>query len=397
MDATRSKQPQFLILLLLVSFGSVGAVLFTPALPMITKFFHVTVGQAQMTITAYVIGYALGQLPYGPIANRFGRKKTLYIGISLAIAGSLLCALSAPLDSFVLLIAARFLQALGGCVGIKISFTMIGDVYKQTEATKKISQVMIAFAIMPGVAIAIGGWITQYINWESCFYLLALFGAFILWLSTRLPETAKSLNPNALNLTSILRGYSAKFMNQRLVISALMLGCGTAVVYVFAAKAPFIGISLIGLTPDVFGTYNLIPLVGMVLGSLASAKLAGRFSVSTLLISGIGACLLATFTMLIPFSLGIFTPWTLFFPMALIYLMEGVVYANASSFGMASAKNKSNGSAVLNFINLSTTAAAVLAAEFIYPESPLLLPLFFVVFFLLMILLWFRLRKLQRS
>jgi MFS family permease len=74
-------KPQFLTLLLLVSFGSVGAVLFTPALPAIQQFFQVTVGQAQLTMTSYLLGYALGQLPYGPLANGIGRKKTLYIGI----------------------------------------------------------------------------------------------------------------------------------------------------------------------------------------------------------------------------------------------------------------------------------------------------------------------------
>lgn len=77
MKISHVDKPQFMILLFLVSFASVGAVLFTPALPSITSFFQVSVGQAQLTITSYLIGYALGQLPYGPLANRFGRKKTL--------------------------------------------------------------------------------------------------------------------------------------------------------------------------------------------------------------------------------------------------------------------------------------------------------------------------------
>lgn len=386
---------QSVVLLLLVSFGSVGAVLFTPALPSITSFFHLSVGTAQLTITSYLIGYALGQLPYGPLANRFGRKTTLYIGISLAIFGSLLCALSSPVHSFALLVFARFLQGLGGSAGLKISFTMIADIYTQTAATKMLSRNLIAFAIMPGVAVAIGGWLTDLFSWESCFYFLALFGMFVLWLSTKLPETAQSLDYHALKLSSIIQSYTIKFKNQRLTTSGLMMGCAGAVGYVFASKAPFIGINLMGLTPAVFGAYNLIPVLGILIGAALSAKLAGRFSLPNLLLTGISCSIVVTFTMLIPFLMGILNPLTLFIPMLLIYIAAALVIANVSSFGLAHAKNKSNGSAVLNFINLSTTVVAVLLSECIYPESAVLLPLSFVVFFFVMLLLWIRLKRLS--
>ncbi len=392
-----SKKPQFLILIFLVSFGSVSAVLFTPALPSIQSFFGVSVGAAQLTITAYLIGYALGQLPYGPLANRFGRKKALYIGMWLAVIGSLLCALSAPLKSFELLVAARFLQALGACVGLKVSFTMIADVYDQTQATKKISRILLSFAIMPGVAIAIGGWLTQYFVWESCFYFLAILALLMLLLTMRLPETAHSLDPHALKASSIIHGYGLKFKNERIVISGLMLGCCSAIVYIFAAKAPFIGMNLIGLEPVRFGLYNLIPLIGMVLGTILSVKLAGKFEVLNLLFIGMIAAFIVTFTMLVPFAFGLLNPLTLFCPMVLIYLGETIVYANASSLGLAHAKNKSIGSAVINFINLSGTVVAVLIVEFLYPESPLLMPLSFLVAFCLMLLLWLRLKKLAVS
>ncbi len=397
MRLEKSPEPQFIILLLLVSFASVGAVLFTPALPSIRSFFDLSVGETQLTITSYLLGYALGQLPYGPLANRYGRKTTLYIGISLSIVGSLLCALSAPFESFGLLVSARFLQALGACVGLKISFTMIADVYNQVDATKKISRIMMAFAIMPGMAVAIGGWMTALFNWESCFYFLAMFGVFILWLARRLPETAKSLDLHALQFFSLVRGYKETFKNKRLVTSGFMMGLGSAVIYVFATKAPFIGIDLIGLTPDVFGNYNLIPLIGMLLGALLAAKLAGRFSLLTLLLMGIVGSFVFSCIMLVPFVAGAVSVWSLFLPIVFIYLAESLVFANISAFGLSHATNKSNGSAILNFINLSTTVVAVLLLEFIYPESALLMPLSFIVFFAIIFVLWLRLKKLDAS
>ncbi|HSX04215.1 MAG TPA: multidrug effflux MFS transporter [Rhabdochlamydiaceae bacterium] len=387
------QRPSFFILLFLVSFASVGAVLFTPALPSIASFFQVSAGKVQLTMTSFLLGYAFGQLPYGPLANRFGRKVTLYIGISLAILGSLLCAFSSPLDSFELLVFARFLQALGASVGLKVSFTMIADVYSQTEATKMLSGMMIAFAVMPGIAIAIGGWLTQLFNWESCFYFLVLFGIFILWISTKLPETAKSLDHHALNISSITAGYAEAFKNKLLVISGLIMGCCTATIYVFASKAPFIGISLIGLSPDVFGNYNLIPPVGMLLGALVSAKIVGKFSLLRILFAAAATSLIVAFTMLIPFLVGKINPTVLFFPMLLIYFAQALILANASSYGLANAKNKSNGSAVMNFVNLSTSVAAVLLLEFIYPESAILMPLSFMIFSFIALLLWFKLKK----
>lgn len=395
MHLSKTGKPQFVILLLLVTFGSVGAVLFTPALPSIQSFFGRSVGEAQMTVTTYLVGYALGQLPYGPLANRFGRKRTLYMGIALSIIGSLLCAFSAPLKSFELLVVARFLQALGACVGLKISFTMVGDAYKQMDATRIIARMVIAFAVMPGIATAIGGWMTQFFSWESCFYFLAFYGVVILLISTRLPETSKPSDLQALTVSSVIRGYRATLKNNRLLICALMMGCGSAMVYLFASKSPFIGIKVIGLNPETFGSLNLIPSAGMLLGSFLVSTLVGRFSFFNLLLTGVSGALIATLVMLSFFSFGELNWWILFLPTFFIYAAESIVYANVSSFGLTTSENKSNASAVLNFVNMSTAVIAVFAAELILPESALLLPISFLCIFLFMFFLWFRLKKLE--
>ena len=385
--------PQLSILFLLISFGSVGAVLFTPALPKIQNFFGLTIGQTQLTITSYLIGYAIGQLPYGPLANGIGRKKTLYIGITVAIIGSLLCALSASLHCFPLLIIGRFVQAVGACVGVKISFTMIADSYEQRLATQKISKLIMAFAVMPGVGVAIGGYITELFNWEACFYFLALFGLFNLLIAYLLPETAKSIDLRSIKLSKIYEGYRAKLKNKQLVLSGLIMGCGTGVVYLFASKAPFIGIQLIGLEPDVFGTLNLIPSAGMLAGSFLASRLAEHFPPLSLLQLAIIVSLTSTFTMIIPFLLQEPSIWSLFFPTALIYISATIIFAHITSFGLSTAKNKSNGSAMLSFLNLGTSFVIVLLSQFIFPASALVMPISFAIIFLIMLFLFFSLRR----
>jgi MFS family permease len=153
------REPSLLTLLLLVSYPSVGAVLFTPALPAIAQFFAISSSIAQLTITLFLIGYAVGQLPYGPLSNKVGRKPALYIGLSISVFGALLCAVAGLLAQFWLLILARIITALGASVGLMMALTIISDYYQPEAARKKFSFIIMAFAIAPGV-----GWISHRDN-----------------------------------------------------------------------------------------------------------------------------------------------------------------------------------------------------------------------------------------
>lgn len=151
------KATHFFTLLLMISFASVNAVLFTPALPDIAVFFGVSSGIAQHTMSWFLVGYTFGQLLYGPLANRFGRKPALYTGICLQIFSSLLCVFSGKLHLFSLLVLGRFLLALGSGVGLKMTFTLVYEYYTPEVARQKIAYLMLYFALMPGLGIALGG------------------------------------------------------------------------------------------------------------------------------------------------------------------------------------------------------------------------------------------------
>lgn len=387
------KKPQLAILFLLVSFPSFGAVLFTPALPSIISFFQISTSHSSLAISVYLIGYAFGQLPYGPLANRLGRKPTLYIGICIAIVGCLLCALSSYFSSFGLLVFARFVQALGACVGLKISFTMVADAYEPVDATRMIARLGMAFAVMPAIGVTIGGYLTRFFSWESCFYFLALFGCVVLWLSMRLPETGRGIDRDALKFFRIVNGYASLLKNKYVVMSGLMMGCGTSIIYIFNAKAPFLGIQHIGLDPNVFGIYSMIPLLGMLLGAFLADRLAGRFSLVAFLLVGLIISLSGSFLMLLYFANGSISSPTLFSPMFLIYMIDSIVFANVMSFGLSKAENKANGSAMLNFISLSLAVLAVSLVGGSSSSSELLMPLSFVALLFIVFLLCFGLRR----
>lgn len=382
-----SKNLSFTTLLLMISFASVNAVLFTPALPAITHFFAISNSTAQQTITWFLIGYALGQLMYGPLANRFGRKPALYIGIMLQISSSLICVLSGILHEYWILVLGRFLLALGSSVGLKMTFTLVNEYYKPKIASQKISYLMLAFAITPGLGVALGGFLTAYFDWSSCFYAGAIYGCILLFRATRLPETQTVLNLDALKLKYFFCSYAKQFKNSQLILCGLLMGSGTCFVYIFAAAAPFIAMNLFGMHSSEYGIANLLPTIGLVTGSLFSAQFSKKHSHQSgiqlgILFTGISAVLMLLFTMMHS------SAWlSLFSPMIFSYFGLSLVFANASTLAMNHVSDKAQGSAVMNFINMGSVTVVILGLGF-FTTTKLLLPLIYIFICIAMVCLF---------
>ncbi|HAB99447.1 MAG TPA: MFS transporter [Parachlamydiales bacterium] len=382
--------PRILILLMLISFPAVSAVLFTPALPQLAHYFGVTDSVAGITMSIFLVGYSIGQLPYAPIANRYGRKKTIYIGLSLSLVGTLLCWF-APTIGW--LIVGRFLQSLGSAVGLQITFTMIGDCHVGAQATKAISFIMLAFAIAPGLGVAVGGFLTDSFGWKSCFVFLTVYTFLLALLCLSLPETAPRFDKEALRLSKIGREYARQFSNPSLILHGLFVGLGTSLIYVFATEAPHIAISRIGLSPSLYGLLNLIPLTGLALGQLIASRFAGIVSVRRSMLLGISILTLGMLMMLIPFSFGFVLSWALFASQAIVMVGNSWMFSNASSEGLSTSTDKAHGAAVLQFINMSFAAFSTYFVSSWLPQTALALPLVYLVIVLLLIILWLMLKK----
>ncbi len=354
------QKPSFLLLMLLISFGSITAVTYTPGLPALSAFFQVDSTTANLTMTVFLIGYAVGQLLYGPLSHRFGYKNALYIGISLEIVSSLLCALSSQLHSFWLLVLARLGMALGASVGLKMTFTLVAASYSQERARSIISHLMIAFAITPALGVAVGGVLVNAFSWVSTFYLMALYGCLILWLVIRMPEASITKDPQALQLKKIFQHYALTLKTLQLPLAASLMGIGTSFVYVFASLSPFIAMQVMGLTPSEYGFWSLIPPIGLVLGSQCSAKLNKTLSSFQAIFLGLGIMVPGVLAMLFGFLHGKITPAYLFVPLVIIYLGFGFVFSNAASIATRALEDKSNASAMMSFFNMALPTLSVL-------------------------------------
>lgn len=384
-----TKEPHLLSLVILCAFASMGAVLMTPALPEIMPYFHVTEGQAQLTVTLFMIGYALGQLIYGPLANRFGRKPAFYIGISIATVGSIFSILAAPIDSFWLLLLGRLFEALGASAGLVTSFTVIADFYYPAQSRRITSYLIMAFAIVPGISVFVGGFLTQYFDWKSCFYFLFVYGLFLFYPAYKLPETLKEKHYDAIKINRIHRSYREVFGNKPLVRFALLYGFSGAIVYVFSADAPFIGIHMLDLSTSQYGMLALLPTIGMLIGGIFSAKASDKLSAQQLLWLGVSIEFLFALIMLVCFLSHRLSIYTLLAPMFFIYFGHALIASNASSSAMYFALDKANGSAVMNFICLTMVVLGTVILAVSHVHAAAFMPLIFVVLTVLLgITLW---------
>ena len=383
------KEPHILTLIVMSSFAFMGAVIFTPALPQMARFFKISQGHSQLAITLFLIGYAIGQLIYGPLSNRFGRKNAFYIGIVIATIGSTVSIISEPMHSFGFLIAGRLLEALGSSAGLVIAFTIVNDHYYPDQARKIISYMMLAFAVVPGAATLLGGVLVSHFHWISCFYFLLIYGLTLSIPASRLAETAIKSDKHALEIKKIKANYGAAFKNKTLVANSLFFSLTSMCIYVYATAAPFVAINYLDISAEKFGFLGLIPFIGTGLGAVVSAKLSQKRSAQSLMKLGLIIELVSTILMAILFFLGIVNLFILI-ALGFIFMFGGcMIISNAASVASSKIDDKANASAVMNFINISMAVCGTFILTIIPGLAMTELATFFLVAVIVMLILWF--------
>lgn len=386
------KELPFFTMLLLISFASVNAVLFTPALPAIRDYFSISENLAQQTITWFLVGYAIGQLLYGPIANRYGRKVALYYGIVIQIISSIICVIAGVLHLYWLLVLGRFFLALGSGVGLKMTFTLVNETYEPKIASQKLSYLMLAFAITPGLSVAFGGLLITNFEWTSCFYVGALYGFILLLLTKRLPETITKVDENALLPSHLWHGYSSQFTNKTLVLGGILMGGASSFIYVFASISPFIAMQIFGMSSFSYGLSSLLPSIGLVLGSLTSAQLIKHYSLMLMIKIGMVIISLGGVILYILICMNLHPVLSIFVPMIVIYFGLCFIFSNASVISLSKTTDKAHGAAVMSFINIGFATSVVLITE-AFVVSNLLLPQVYLLISIVMLGIFMSLNK----
>ncbi|MCB1827337.1 MAG: multidrug effflux MFS transporter [Coxiellaceae bacterium] len=396
---TEKRLPSTFTLLVLMALASVGAVLFTPALPMIKQQFQVSTTAVQWTVSIFVFGYAFGQLIYGPFANRFGRKPTLYVAIIIAFVGSVMCGFSSHLDSFSTLMVGRLIMALGSSAGLALSFTIINDVYSTQESRGIIAYVSLAFAILPGLAIFIGGFIVKHFLWEACFYFLAAYYVFAFILCFFLPETVGEKDEGALRLKAILCRYWKTARDSNLWVYTSMWGACTAIVYIFSATAPIIAISYMHLSPEIFGTLNLTTSIGLLIGGLLAAQINKRIHHRTVILLGTVLMMIGVGLLFVFSKSGHESPFAFFSAMFVVYFSMSFIFSNAAALAPQHVSDKASASSMMSFINMMFAVVGLYLMGLLHanPERIMSEAFLLILFFQIVLLVISRLPSFSRE
>lgn len=375
-------------LIILVSFASVAAVLFTPGLPQLQQQFQISTAHTQLTVSLFLLGYTIGPLIYGPLANRHGRKNMLYLGISIAFISSLLCAIAAHIGGFTLFLMARFMLAIGASAGLTLTFTIISDVFTDTEQRRKmIAYTTLAFAIMPGLAVSAGGLLVANWGWQSCFYVYMLYCVFVAFLVSRLPET-KPLHLVDITLKKMWSQYCLVARDSKLWLYSIIWGISTGIIYTFSAIAPIISHDSLHLSADVFGIYNLWVFMGLAIGNILAAKLASYFSPRKVMTAGIGVALSGALFLWLSIVGGGLTVAHLFLWTALLFLGLPAVFCNASALATAQCSDKATASSLMNSIDLCTAITVLSLMGLVTGHMAVMMSSLFVVMLISVALLF---------
>ncbi len=388
---TQRTDPLFSSILFLVSFASVGTVCIAPALPEIVRVFGTTEGAVQQLIAWYLIGYALGQLIYGPMGHYFGHKRTLLCAVGLSIILAALCFFTLFIPSISFFITLRFLLGLTMGVGLKMAFYYIGTYYTNAEMSRRASYLMISFALGPSLSVFIAGGLVDFFSWTGVLYFQLAYCVVGFFLALTLPRDL-SYEKDTDQKESILHSYWVCLKNPVVLLSAFSMGIATTFVYVFATEAPFIAMDTLKISSGEYGILNFFAVLGILISGLAGGKLAHHFSRRFFILLGLTIMLAASLLMLIAFSLGYISLFFLFFSMFVAFIGIALYQSNSASNAMSEPLNKSYISSTINFINMSLAVVAVQILSLLSPSNPLVMPIILVIatfigYFLIWILL----------
>jgi len=289
-----------------------------PALPLLAAVFDAAPGAVQLVLTLFLAGIAAGQLVYGPVSDRFGRRPVLIAGLALFFAGTVLCGLAWSLPA---LIIGRTLQALGGCAGMVLGRAIVGDVYDRERASSALATIMMAMSLAPSLSPLIGAYLAEWVGWRADFVLLGTAGAAVLALTAaKLEETHA---PAPVNLVGMVGSFVLLSRSPAFLGVAFATAFTSASWFTFLAAAPYLLSGVLHQPPSAYGLMILLPMAGYVLGNAVVVRLSVLLGSTRLFILGLALSLVSG-VMLALWCLDGLTPLALFVPMAISSIGNGM-------------------------------------------------------------------------
>ncbi len=281
--------------------------LYLSSLPSLVSGFGVPVATVQLTLSLFVIGFGSAQLVVGPLSDRFGRRPVLLCGLGLYVAASALCGLS---QSIGLLIAARFIQALGCCAGVMIARAIVRDAYEPQDSAKLLARASTWISLAPIFGPILGSYLQVAFGWRAAFVALGVFSACVLAACIlHLPETNRHKDPKATNLAGILANYRLVLGSRDFWLNVTPGALSYGGIFIFISGSSFVLIKVLGVPTQWFGYCFALGVSGYMSGSLVCRRLLKTISGEQALRIGTACSLTAGLYFLVATLLG-FWHWS---------------------------------------------------------------------------------------
>jgi DHA1 family bicyclomycin/chloramphenicol resistance-like MFS transporter len=267
----------------LVGLMAVSTDLYLPGIPQLIESLAADVSQGQLTLSVFLMGFAIGQLFYGGISDRHGRKPILYLGLLIYLAGTLACIFSPDINT---LIGARFVQGLGGASAPVLARAMVSDSYSRVDAARIMASIAGAMALIPAIAPVIGSWLLYVFEWRAHFVLLLILGMLTFAGVTRLQESLQTFSTEPFRLSGIISQFPLCLSHPSFVGFTLCGGASYAAMFCYISTSSFLIIGMLGLAPEYFGYTFMVVVFGYIVGATASSRLVKRQGVIRVLALG---------------------------------------------------------------------------------------------------------------
>jgi MFS transporter, DHA1 family, multidrug resistance protein len=361
----------FALTALLAALSAIGPLttdMYLPSLPDIARQLDASTAQVQLTISAYLIGFAVGQIFYGPVSDRHGRKPVLVAAIALYCVASLACALSTSIE---MLIVARAFQALGGSGGIVLTRAIVRDIYSGARAGRELSLIGSVMALAPVLAPIAGGLLQTGFGWRATFLTLVIIGlmgaAIVLLL---LPETLNARAAEPVSMRSMFRSYHVVARNASYLAYLGIASASYAGLFAWISGAAFVLQNLYGLTPFDFGVAFALGSIGYMSGSALAARMVAKVGLDGML--GIGGCACAAggLGMVVAVVFGLTSFLSLVLPVAVYLAGLGMVLPQGIAGAMTPFPERAGAaSSLFGFVQQSAAALCGAAVGWFLGQS----------------------------
>lgn len=337
--------------------------LYLPAFSEIADDFGTVPARISLSISSYFIGMAIGQILYGPLLDRFGRKPPLYAGLLVFVAASIACTQSTTVEAMVII---RFIQALGGCVAWVAAVAMVRDFFPVHESVRVFSLLILILGVSPLLAPTFGGFITTHLGWKAIFIALALIGAVILIIAFLFLPTGYRPDPSiSLKPKPILQNFFSVLRHPQFTTYCFAGAFSSATLFIYVAGSPIVFMEIFAISPQAYGGIFALLSVSFIGGSQLNVWLTRKFRSENLFRTSLITQVFTSFVFLFGALNGWFDVYTTIAMFFIALGCVGICSPNASALALAPlTQNIGSASALLGCASIGVAAIASSGVSF---------------------------------